>query len=302
MSNYSASKLENDNPNSSWYKTRNLIPDESLVLDVGCSSGNFGEELIKTKNCTVDGIEVDASDAALAQKKLRKVSVLNIETDSGQINSTYDVIFFGDVIEHLVHPVETLHSIQKLLKPKGSIVFSIPNMSHMLVRLAVMRGKFGYGETGLLDNTHLHYYTIAEVKRIFADAGYDIEQLDFVRRDVPLDVINEQLASIGLEANKKFEKIAQDIDAAAYQIIGRAVVATKKASHSKLPSVYPRVDEMHVHLESLKKLHQEDTERVEAHYKRLIKLQEEEMSNRTTIRRVKRKAVAIKQKITGVKD
>lgn len=295
MSNYSSSTLEYDNPNSSWYKTRNLIPDGSTVLDIGCSSGNFGKNLIDTKHCIVDGVEMTQSDVVLARKHLRTVLALNIESEANKINEKYDVVFFGDVIEHLVDPVSTLQAMRRLLKPKGRIVFSIPNMSHMLVRLAVMRGEFGYGETGLLDKTHLHFYTINEVKRIFAEAGFAIKTLDFVRRDVPLEVINRELSRVGLVAEKKFEKVAQSVDAAAYQIIGEARISDKMTKLAKLPDVYPRVNEMHKHLEKLKRLHADDIERITQHYERRLKDQQDAVIAMKPSVRLKRKLRSLKQ-------
>lgn len=225
MSNYSDSSFDESNSNSSWHKVLQLIPEGSVVLDVGCSSGNFGAELAKRKSCKVNGIEIDPGDAKKAVKKLGKVWVLDIERDSlDEVTGKYDVIYFGDVIEHLVSPVNALHKIKPLLNPGGRVVFSIPNMAHTAIRLQMLKGDFEYTETGLLDKTHLHFYNLGEIEKVFEEAGYKILKLDFVEKDFPDDLIKDYLAKLGLKANKKFLELMHQVDAAAFQFVGEAVV------------------------------------------------------------------------------
>lgn len=239
MSNYSDSSFDANSANTSWYKVFNLIAKKTRVLDVGCSSGNFGVELINRKGCTVDGIELDPADAKSAAKKLGKVWVLNIEHDSlDDIPAkSYDVIYFGDVIEHLVDPVASLKRVQGLLKEGGHVVFSIPNMGHVGVRLALLNGNFDYTETGLLDKTHLHFYTEQEVNRVFGEAGFHIDSLDFVRKDYPKDLLREQLNGYGLEPNEVFFDKMKATNASAFQFVGSAAPA--KITKHALPEFGP---------------------------------------------------------------
>ena len=230
MSNYSDSTYTEGAENSSWYKVLLSIPEESKVLDIGCSSGNFGKVLIDKKACIVDGVELDKSDFKKAQKNLRKVYNLNIETDSiAAIKDTYDVIYFGDVIEHLVDPVTALQKVKKLLNKNGKIVFSIPNMAHSTIRILMLKGDFEYTETGLLDKTHLHFYNLKEVQRVFAEAGYDVTDLDFVKKDYPDALIKKQLAEHGLKLAPKstFLESLHQPDAAAFQFVGSAKPSAK---------------------------------------------------------------------------
>jgi 2-polyprenyl-3-methyl-5-hydroxy-6-metoxy-1,4-benzoquinol methylase len=223
MSNYSASKFDKNNENTSWYKAYNFIPNQSLVLDIGCSSGNFGKVLINDKKCIVDGIEINTTDAKRASKILRKVWVKDIEKDKlDYLNDKYDVIYLGDVIEHLVDPISVLKNIKKYLSKKGFILFSIPNMGYLEVRLDLLRGEFEYTETGLLDKTHLHFYTQNEIFRIFNESGFNITNLDFVKKDYPKDLIKNVLKNIGLNANTKFYELMADTSASAFQFVGKA--------------------------------------------------------------------------------
>jgi ubiquinone/menaquinone biosynthesis C-methylase UbiE len=194
------------------------------VLDIGCSSGNFGAELIKRRDCIVDGIEVGLDDVKMAKKKLRRVYLLDIEADDlSFIKEKYDVIYFGDVIEHLIDPQKALKKVKIFLKPKGRIVFSVPNMAHATIRILLLKGDFEYTETGLLDKTHLHFYNLREVERVFNEAGYTIDNIDFVEKDYPNSLINKNLESIGLSASKKFYELMHQPEAAAFQFVGSVV-------------------------------------------------------------------------------
>ncbi len=238
MSNYTDSHFEEYGENTSWFKAMRLIPEKSKVLDVGCSSGNFGAELIARKSCTVDGLELDIGDVKLAERQLRKVYNLNIETDDiSVIKDRYDVIYMGDVVEHLFHPIETLTRCKSLLKKDGVVVFSIPNMAHVSIRLLLLKGDFSYTETGLLDKTHVHFFNLDEIKRVFKEAGYDISHLDYVEKDYPKRLIEEWCDEIGIQVKKKFIDRTKQIDAAAFQFIG--VASKGKKVSKKLPKFGP---------------------------------------------------------------
>ena len=238
MSNYSPSSFDAASTNSSWYKASHLIPAKSSVLDIGCSSGNFGAELTARRDCIVDGIEVEPGDAKVAQKNLRKVYLLDIEkADLSPVKAKYDVIYFGDVIEHLVKPIETLSRVKPLLNDKGVILFSIPNMAHISVRLALLRGDFEYTETGLLDKTHIHFYNQSEVQRVFNEAGYEITNLEFVKKDYPKELLTKELKKMGLNSTEKFYNLAAKPDASAFQFVGRA--KPSKAKHRRLAEFGP---------------------------------------------------------------
>lgn len=143
MSNYTDVAYTGDK-NTTWFKMFNNIPEKSRVLDIGCSSGNFGEELQKSKGCEVIGVDLDKDDVKRAAKLLKAAHVMNIETDDFSKLGKFDRVIFADVLEHLVDPVASLQKVKKLLKPGGQVLFSIPNMAHMGTRLMLLTGKFGY--------------------------------------------------------------------------------------------------------------------------------------------------------------
>lgn len=226
MSNYTGTFVPSTD-NNPWNKAFDLVRDESTVLDIGCSTGNFGEALKKYKNCVVDGVEPDEGDYRQAVTRLRKVA--NGFAEDALINTfkdqKYDHIIFLDVIEHLYNPVETLRLVKAHLNPGGSIIFSGPNMAHVSIRLMLLKGDFEYGETGLLDKTHLHFYTLSEIERVFAEAGYAINVLDHTEATYPPELISDQLKGLGIEKTPKLEKLLDSDDARVFQYVGGAVVA-----------------------------------------------------------------------------
>lgn len=271
MSNYSASSYS-DNPNSSWYKILHLVKPDTKVLDIGCSSGNFGEALIKEKKCIVDGIELDRKDAQEARKKLRQVYELNIETDSlDEITDKYDYIYFGDVIEHLVDPSKALKRLENLFKNKkqAKVLFSLPNMSHISVRLMLLNGNFEYGRTGLLDNTHLHFYTLHELNRVFNRAGMEITHFDPVTKDYPSSLIDKELATVGLQNTDIFTEFVNSTNASIYQLVGYAQYSTKPIKISMEVSS-PR-DNFALLLEDTKKYYERRLQADVKHIKKLNK-------------------------------
>ena len=258
MSNYTANALIND-PNHSWSKILSMIPAGSTVLDVGCSSGNLGRELMAQKQCIVDGIELDPGDATIAAKSLRHVWVFNIEDAEAvkQLNKKYDVIIFADVLEHLVDPASTLKRVKGLLKPNGSIVFSIPNMAHVSIRLALLRGEFRHTETGIVDKTHLHFYDLDEVKRVFHEAGMHFSRLDQSPYPYPASLIRTLLSKVGLTATPKTLAILAEPSATAFQFVGAASFGPPAKDPVIPPAIQPLHNDMHELEDKLQKANNE---------------------------------------------
>jgi 2-polyprenyl-3-methyl-5-hydroxy-6-metoxy-1,4-benzoquinol methylase len=232
LSVYANNKLKSKVRNDAWSKLLELVPENSIVLDVGCSSGNFGAELKKKKNCHVTGIDINQDDLALANKVLDKTSLVNIENDDLGSLGSFDVIVCADVLEHLINPVSALEKLQNLLSKDGAIVYSIPNMANIATRLELLKGRFQYTEYGLLDETHLHYYDHEEVSKIFREAGLIINRSDNTIRDIPPAVIKKSLKEIGLTPSDKFFAISSDIEAITFQFIGTAKSTGASQPHS----------------------------------------------------------------------
>ena len=156
-----------------------LIGSNKSVLDVGCASGYLAKTLGAFGN-TVTGVEYDPAAAAEAKPHLHRVVVADLDqVDLAEAvgGDSFDVIVFGDVLEHLRDPLPSLRSARRMLNPGGFIVISIPNIAHGDVRMSLLLGRFPYGNLGLLDNTHLRFFTRQSVQELLADAGFVAAQV-----------------------------------------------------------------------------------------------------------------------------
>ena len=163
------------------------VPRRSVVLDIGCGSGMMGRYLSENNECIVDGVDIDPDAVAIAKPKYRKVGVFNLEKDSllGTFAAeAYDCIVMADVIEHLVHPEQLFEDVKKLLKPDGILLFSIPNITHLSAGLELVLGKFAYQNSGLLDATHVRFYSRSGFIETLERSGIYVEEIDTVKRDV----------------------------------------------------------------------------------------------------------------------
>lgn len=150
-----------------------LVGRDQVVLDVGCASGYLAEALGK-QGCMVSGIEYDAAEAEKARPFLQQTVVADlnqVEVGEQFPDVTFDTIVFGDVLEHLLSPETVLTSALSLLKPEGTVVISIPNVAHGAVRLTLLQGRWDYRPTGLLDRTHIRFFTLETLLAMLANAG-----------------------------------------------------------------------------------------------------------------------------------
>ncbi|PYT05283.1 MAG: glycosyltransferase/methyltransferase, partial [Acidobacteria bacterium] len=86
----------------------------------------------------------------------------------------YDAIIFGDVLEHLHNPGVVLEKLSRLLKPGGKILLSLPNIANIWIRISLLMGRFNYSRLGILDETHLRFFTLKTAKQLATDSGLDV--------------------------------------------------------------------------------------------------------------------------------
>lgn len=189
-----------------------------IFLDVGCSTGYFGKYIKHSSQLKVYGVEI-SKDVQEAKKVLDGVYSFDLDAPWPPkiYEREYDYIFFGDVLEHLKTPESALEQAKRLLKPNGKVFVSIPNIAHMSVRLELVQGNFMYEPMGILDNTHLKYFTLDSFKKLANDAGYKVEAIDYSLDEYPDKVIADILAKAGLKPNNTFWKQANQTTARAFQ-------------------------------------------------------------------------------------
>ena len=154
----------------------NLIPTSAKqILDCGCGTGELGKAIKKRQKCHITGIELNKEAFRLAEQNLDLAFCDNLNRhDPALHNQRYDCIIFGDILEHLISPWWVLIRFQKVLADGGTIVASIPNVAHSKVINQLQRGIFRYEAAGLLDITHLRFFTKTTIFQLFYKAGLKV--------------------------------------------------------------------------------------------------------------------------------
>ena len=150
------------------------------ILDIGCGAGAMGKRLLDLgKARWVSGVEFVPSQAELARRVLNEV----ITGDLTQLEFSWSPGFFdriiaGDVLEHLVDPWNVLRRLKPLLRPGGFLIVSLPNVRHWWVlRDLILRGEWRYREAGVLDETHLRFFTQRSALRMLEETGFKIKSV-----------------------------------------------------------------------------------------------------------------------------
>jgi 2-polyprenyl-3-methyl-5-hydroxy-6-metoxy-1,4-benzoquinol methylase len=148
------------------------------VLDVGCSAGAIGRELA-ARGAAVDGIDSDEAAAAEARRWYRRVLVGDLENMTISLEpGTYDVVICADILEHLRDPCTLLRKLRPLLAPGGRLVVSMPNIANWSMRLLLLFGRWEYQDRGIMDRTHLRFFTRHTLESLLTDAGYLVLDVD----------------------------------------------------------------------------------------------------------------------------
>jgi O-antigen biosynthesis protein len=148
------------------------------VLDIGCADGYIGEYLRETYRTEyLAGIELDAGSARQARECYDMVVEGDAEDGDvwGKLPREFDAVIAADVLEHLRRPEKVLEKIGHQLAAQGSLIVSLPNVAYWEVRRDLFfRGRWEYTDWGILDRTHLRFYTRQSAERMLRDAGYRI--------------------------------------------------------------------------------------------------------------------------------
>lgn len=158
------------------------------ILEVGSSAGYMTKE-ITNKDCKVDIVEVDKVAAQKASKYARNCFIASIEdqTIHLKIKNKYDYIICADVLEHLIDPEKVLLFLKTKLKNRGQLLISIPNIAFWDMRLGLLKGRFDYQSSGLLDKTHLRFYTYDNFLQLLRKQDFKIIQVYLAEGRIPLE-------------------------------------------------------------------------------------------------------------------
>lgn len=157
-----------------------LVPSNvQSVLDVGCAEGHLGAALKRQGVQYVVGVEQNKVMAAAARNRLDAVYVMDIEQQPWPFsNERFDCVIFGDVLEHLINPWQTLLAVRSVINTGGIVIISIPNLRFwaVLKGLAVY-GRWNYTEWGILDSGHLRFFTLNSLRRLLWWCGFQITDI-----------------------------------------------------------------------------------------------------------------------------
>ena len=157
-----------------------LVGKNKTILEVGCGPGSQSKVFREQLGCDVVGMEIDPARAEKARAYCREVHIANLETDDlGNFlgEEKFDVVVCADVLEHLRNPEALLLKLKGFLKPEGYLVTSIPNITHASIVYEMIHGRFEYRNEGLLDSTHIKFFSCASALSLIEEAGYWVDDL-----------------------------------------------------------------------------------------------------------------------------
>jgi len=177
------------------------------VLDIGCGTGGFGVTIRSVDpGAELWGVEPVAEAADIASDRYDRVMTGFYPLDTEDLpNQAFGAVFMLDVLEHMVEPAEALRAARSLLAPGGVLVASIPNVRHFDVWWPLVRhGRWTYTETGLMDRTHLRWFTRSSIEELFDVTGWTVNSLEGINRTEPVGWKARFLARLGRRTEDMF--------------------------------------------------------------------------------------------------
>lgn len=170
---------EQTNPDDAHSLLMRLVPPHSRVLELGCASGYLSGYMEQRLGCTVTGLEFDPAAVQIAATRMSHAYVADLDQpdalDLAAPTAPFDGLLAAAILEHLKYPEALLQRAKTLLKPGAWVIVSLPNIAHWNVRLKLLRGRFDYADYGIMDRTHVHFYTVDTGRRLLEDQGYRVE-------------------------------------------------------------------------------------------------------------------------------
>ncbi|MEY2790719.1 MAG: hypothetical protein RL295_883 [Pseudomonadota bacterium] len=198
------------------------------ILEIGTGSGSLAAA-VKQRNRAIEyvGVEISPEYVELSRQHCDRVYLDNFEKPQYKLVQEIgdkDCIIFSDVLEHFVDPWSVLEMLKSTMKPKACIIASIPNVQHWSIQVRLNRGDWRYAESGLLDKTHVRFFTRETILELFHTTGFRVTHLqprifNFPNQDQALEIIAKFTHLLGGD-----QQVARS-DAAAFQFTVVAEVA-----------------------------------------------------------------------------
>lgn len=155
-----------------------LLPSRAeRIVDVGCGVGATASWLRSLyPGCFTIGLEGNVACLSELQSHVDQPVIVDLNGDLPDLGSP-DLVLCLDVLEHLVNPQRVLDQLRSVMRPDGTLIVSLPNVAHLSVALPLLlAGKFEYTDAGILDRTHLHFFTRRSAMALVTDAGFQVER------------------------------------------------------------------------------------------------------------------------------
>ncbi len=234
---YKLAEIDLTNPSNAHDFQIILTGKNKKVLEVGTSTG-YITKILKKHDCKITGIEENPDFAASAKKFTEKMiigDVESLELSYHLKDEKFDVILLGDILEHLKYPDIFLKKLHPFLNKNGYLVCSIPNISHIVIRLQLLNGNFDYTSTGLLDDDHLKHYTLKTISSLLRKADFKFQKLHRVKTEFYLphrSDLDKSLFPLLL-----VDCILKDPEATTYQYVFSAAPSFNSEKSTPLPTL-----------------------------------------------------------------
>lgn len=212
-----------------------LVAAASKVLDIGAGSGALGNYLTSKKSCQVDGVEKTSAFVSKAKPFYRRLYNADIETAKLTdiiVDDKYDYIVLADVIEHLRDPGEILEQLPALMSKRGHLLLSVPNIGHAGVIAGLLSGQFNYRDDGLLDSTHVRFFTRSSLCELLEIHGFEVLSITPLHKGILETEFKEYF--LDTYAPALVRTLLAQPDALTYQFIVDAVYNNEVNSVEKL--------------------------------------------------------------------
>jgi 2-polyprenyl-3-methyl-5-hydroxy-6-metoxy-1,4-benzoquinol methylase len=163
------------------------LPPKSRILDVGTASGTLAR-MCQGRSLQLFGVEPNPRWARIAEPLYEKIFVGSIQDAEAEYLTGYDVVVLGDVLEHLPTPEVVLQKLVDLQSPDSMFIISVPNIANLWIRLNLLMGKFDYTDRGILDRTHLRFFTRKSLSAMLKRTGLEIISIQVT--PIPLELVS----------------------------------------------------------------------------------------------------------------
>ena len=203
-----------------------MVGENKQVMEVGAGPGSITKLLTFVSNCRVTALEIDSE----AIKKLEPICECAYQVDLNDkswhetvnIDKLFDVVVAADVLEHVYEPLNVLKDMKSFLNDTGYLVISIPHVGHSVIHACLLEEDFEYSDFGLLDRTHIRFFGIKNIQKLFEDAGLKIVHAEFVVRNPEHTEFAKRWSRVSPEIRNM---LAKNPFGSVYQVVVKAVPA-----------------------------------------------------------------------------